>query len=321
MFSVEKFDKNEGVCMKEIIKGAYLYDYDKIRFACHISTKLQDNEKVWAQPYPTNYFSLVYIKSGTVMAYRENSNFLLKKNDCVIFDLSENVPMFTHNNDTACLYTLDFQPELFGKIRYDINNFNDMFRYILNISPDQELPFPENNIFHDKNDRILNMFEIIEKEYSEREPMYIDIISSNVKAVLIEFARNMKVLKDVNSYSDIVQKLIDHCILHYNEDITLKELSETFHYSQTHITNLFRESVGYSFLEYLRQFRIYKAGIMLYRTNHTVSEIAKSVGYKKTEYFSKLFKDHVGVTPLQYRKNIREINHWYPELKLEKASK
>lgn len=77
---------------------------------------------------------------------------------------------------------------------------------------------------------------------------------------------------------------------------------------------MFRKSVGCSFVEYLRQMRIYKSSSMLYRTNMQVSEIANAVGYKKTEYYSKLFKKYTGLSPLQYRRTLRSMNHRYPGL-------
>ncbi|MDY3928851.1 MAG: AraC family transcriptional regulator [Clostridia bacterium] len=298
--------------MKKIVSGEYLYDYDKIRFSKHTSNSLDPSSEVWSQPYCTNYFSLVYVVKGAVMVYAKDKNFVLNAGECTVFDIYDNTPMFTHNNNTAILYTIDFQPELFGKTSLEIKDFTGMLKYISNIPKNEHIRFPRYYIFKDKGNRLLTIFEIVKNEYFERKPLYLEIISNNIKTILIEFARDIHLLKKIDTYSNTVQQLIDYCILYYNTDITLKGLSETFHFSQTHITNLFKKTVGYSFLEYLRQLRIYKAQGMLFRTNNTVSEISKAVGYKKTEYFSKLFKQYTGLTPLQYRKKIRSLNQWYP---------
>lgn len=300
--------------MKHIMQGEYLYNYDKVRFASHRNAKLREGEEVIAQPYDTNFFSLVYVLEGSLMIYASNKNFILRENECFFLDSNENIPMYAHDADTAFLYTIDFHPELFGKSGTDIKNFADIFRFATNLPPDEHIVFPKNNIFKDSDKHILYLFENIKREYFGREPMYLDIITDNIKAILIEFARSMDILQKIDFHHDIMQKLIDYCILHYDRNITLKELSATFHFSRTHITNMFKKTVGYSFVEYLRQMRIYKSSIMLYRTNMPISKIAHAVGYKKTEYYSKLFKKYTGFSPLQYRRTMRKMNQWYPGL-------
>nr|MCR4748702.1 AraC family transcriptional regulator [Lachnospiraceae bacterium] len=40
---------------------------------------------------------------------------------------------------------------------------------------------------------------------------------------------------------------------------------------------------------------------------HTVSEISVGVGYSDTNYFSKVFKKHTGITPSEYLKQMRDL--------------
>ncbi|MDF2615538.1 MAG: two-component response regulator, CheY-like domain protein [Sedimentibacter sp.] len=58
--------------------------------------------------------------------------------------------------------------------------------------------------------------------------------------------------------------------------------------------------------QYLTRLRIEKSKKLLSESGMKVFEFANSVGIKDANYFGKIFKKHVGVTPQQYHENIRE---------------
>ena len=58
-------------------------------------------------------------------------------------------------------------------------------------------------------------------------------------------------------------------------------------------------------MAYIHAFRIEKAGILLRNTESSIAEIAESVGFDDFSYFAKVFKQHTGVTPREYRKAMR----------------
>ena len=68
---------------------------------------------------------------------------------------------------------------------------------------------------------------------------------------------------------------------------------------------LFQKEEGISFGTYINQCRIELAKSVLKKTNARVSEVADSVGFSNTKYFSVVFKSLVGMTPLDYRRSKR----------------
>ena len=84
---------------------------------------------------------------------------------------------------------------------------------------------------------------------------------------------------------------------------TLEDLSEKFFYSKTHLCRLFLQNTGKSFSQTLVDLRISKAVYFLKTTDMTVENIATAVGYVSVEYFQRLFKKMMGVTPGEYRKH------------------
>jgi AraC-like DNA-binding protein len=64
----------------------------------------------------------------------------------------------------------------------------------------------------------------------------------------------------------------------------------------------FRTVLGQTPLEYLTQWRMYKAGAMIRSNNTSLSEVASAVGYGSQGSFSRVFRREIGVAPREYRR-------------------
>jgi len=100
------------------------------------------------------------------------------------------------------------------------------------------------------------------------------------------------------SFSDIVS----YIELHYNEELTLQDIADTFLISREYISRKFKQDYAISFTEYLTSFRLNKAKALLRNHNLKLNQIAEMVGIADVKYFSKVFKKHEGLTPNEYRK-------------------
>lgn len=87
-----------------------------------------------------------------------------------------------------------------------------------------------------------------------------------------------------------------------NPGLSLKVLSETVNLSERHLRRLFRDSMGETFRQYLREFRVEEAACLLVKTTEDVKAIAGAVGYADRSHFSRDFRLLMGCTPLQFRK-------------------
>jgi AraC-like DNA-binding protein len=64
----------------------------------------------------------------------------------------------------------------------------------------------------------------------------------------------------------------------------------------------FRTVLGQTPLEYLTQWRMYKAGAMISSNNGSFSEVASAVGYGSASSFSRVFSREMGAAPREYRR-------------------
>ena len=82
----------------------------------------------------------------------------------------------------------------------------------------------------------------------------------------------------------------------------IEQLAEQSRVSFAHFTRCFREETGVSPMQYLQEARIRKAMTLLLNTGKSVEEIAAETGFSSGNYFGKVFRHHMGISPSAYRK-------------------
>jgi two-component system, response regulator YesN len=83
--------------------------------------------------------------------------------------------------------------------------------------------------------------------------------------------------------------------------ISLKELAARFGMTPNHLGFVFRESESEFFSDYLTRRRLDRARILLKDPQLKVYEVAYRLGYRNTSHFNRIFKEHYGVTPGEFR--------------------
>jgi AraC-like DNA-binding protein len=92
---------------------------------------------------------------------------------------------------------------------------------------------------------------------------------------------------------------------HLNENITLKDLSETSSLSPSQLHNLFHRATGFAPIEYFLRAKMLAASKDLYFSELPIKDIAISYGFEDPYYFSRIFKKNMGISPQQYRSMVK----------------
>ncbi|WP_340024210.1 response regulator [Paenibacillus sp. FSL K6-1096] len=92
---------------------------------------------------------------------------------------------------------------------------------------------------------------------------------------------------------------------HLTASLTLSEVAGAIYVSPHHLSHLFRERTGMTFLEYVTALRMEEANRMLKEPGAKIYEVAEQIGYKSWKHFSRVFKEFAGIGPAEYRKNSR----------------
>ncbi len=98
-----------------------------------------------------------------------------------------------------------------------------------------------------------------------------------------------------------VREVLAHIDTHYREELSLHQLAQMAGMSPGYFSTLFRQVCGQTVVGHITEVRIRRAESLLLETRLGVSDVALSVGYEDPQYFFRVFKKTVGVTPLEYR--------------------
>lgn len=116
--------------------------------------------------------------------------------------------------------------------------------------------------------------------------------------------------KDKEDKEEMAEKLRMHAVAeniriyietHYMEDISLQDVAQEMNYSDAYFCKLFKQCFDKSFVTYLTDFRVNKAKELLADVMVNIKDVSMKVGYHDSNYFAKVFKRVVGVTPSEYR--------------------
>ena len=97
----------------------------------------------------------------------------------------------------------------------------------------------------------------------------------------------------------IVLKYIEN---NYMNRITIEEIAEVSDFSESHFMRYFKETMGTSFIDYLKDYRLTMASRLLLTSDSAILAIASEVGFDNLSYFNRAFKQKYGMTPSAFRK-------------------
>ena len=131
-----------------------------------------------------------------------------------------------------------------------------------------------------------------------------------IKDQFFQLRSEAKIISLLSSIASKIQqnkktylKSVDYIHKHYNEEISVKYLAELEHLSYSHYNLVFNKITGMAPIEYIITQRINNACFYLAESSYSISEISKLVGYDDQCYFSRIFKNKTGLSPIKYRNN------------------
>lgn len=103
-------------------------------------------------------------------------------------------------------------------------------------------------------------------------------------------------------FKRVVENMIEMIHQEYNLNLTLEECAARLNYHPVYLSRILKKETGYSFSEYLAQYRMSLAKRWLEDTSMNIAEIAKRLNYANSSTFIRYFSKSEGITPGQYRK-------------------
>lgn len=107
--------------------------------------------------------------------------------------------------------------------------------------------------------------------------------------------------------TDSVQRACEYIADNYAMPISITDIAEHVGLSRSRLYRLFMSELRLSPVQVLTQYRIRQACELLRRGDLSVKTVAASVGYENQLYFSRRFREIMGVPPTQYIPSPEEV--------------
>lgn len=203
-----------------------------------------------------------------------------------------------HINSKHRGYICQFHPDiLIGKYgnRDMINDFD-----FLKISGNPKIIIPEKEAVF-----ISNLLDRLEVEYLESEVTNLDFIQSYLMTLFCEMNRNtVKTSKGGTAAEVLTAKFKELIYPNIKTNHQVNYYASLLNVTPNHLNKSVKSITGKSATRWIDETILLEAKYLLYQTTLSVSEIAMQVGHEDQSYFSRFFKKHESMSPVQYRKMI-----------------
>ncbi len=170
-------------------------------------------------------------------------------------------------------------------------------------------------------DQMRQLLMTVHEENNERKSGYRYVIKAKMFEMLAILSRevpqnenwNDQVREEISSTKQMenlerLDKIFMYIEAHYQDTITLNDISAYMGFSSFYFTKFFKKNTGTTFIQFLTEYRLNKAKWILLNEDATVTEVAERTGFSSVKTFHHQFKDLMGISPLKYKKTISGNN-------------
>ena len=129
----------------------------------------------------------------------------------------------------------------------------------------------------------------------------IDEIEELHTNMALDYAGKMHLLKKDTVISKSISDCIDYIYANIQKKISLEDLATHVNLSTSYLSRLFKQEIGVSISDYIREKKIEKAQNLLKYSNYSSIEIATHLSFSSQSHFIASFEKLVGLTPRKYR--------------------
>lgn len=118
-----------------------------------------------------------------------------------------------------------------------------------------------------------------------------------------DFIHRVHKIRQVPGLSAPIAQCRDYIEMHPEEKIRAKDLAGLVGYTEYYLTHKFKEETGISVSDYVKKAKIDRAKILLRSTDLSIQELSDRFCFSSRNYFSRVFSETVGCTPMEYREH------------------
>lgn len=243
------------------------------------------------------FFELIYVSSGALEVTSEEYNGLLYKNDFIIHSPNTLHSLSCKKNEQTTVIIIGFvsnltNPNYFAKkpLQLDENEVKDLAKIVKEgrnvFAPPYDVPL---YVMNKKNHQTYGSEQLLK--------LYLE-------ALLIRLIRKYEYLVKTNEHDGgfEIDQIVKYVNANFNQKISIAQLSFLFRTNRSSLCKAFKQATNKTLVQYVTDKKIDFIKRELICKDKTIKEISDLTGFTSIPNFYAFFKKHVGVTPIEFKK-------------------
>lgn len=227
-------------------------------------------------------YYLFYVREGTVSLQKPLST-VLSEGDMILFEPS--VPFSYLGNGITVHYGAHFTGALAPKLL-------------------KRCAICTNTVYSIGHlEQVDSLFRALFQSFLRRDDLFDLDSACKLTELLTELGRLLQTKNETVFDARKLEASLSYIHTNFSKPISVGELAQIEHLSESRYRSLFGTVIGQSPLSYLTELRLQTACDLLRRSALGIGQIAEAVGYPDGRYFARLFRKQHGMTPGEYRRN------------------
>ncbi len=255
------------------------------------------------QPHQHDFLELVIVFNGEGIHVCENDRYRICAGD--IFLLKPGISHYYSQTDDLELVNILYWPEALNLNLYDIGELPG-YHAFFEFEPAmrrQHAFSGRMRLYGERLDYLRNLVTQLRDELSNQQNGGICMAVTYLMQIFVFIARNYSAMQNPTQMNLLrLGATLSYIRNNCTSNLTLAEIARKAAMSPASLNRIFMKSVGMSPVNYLIAQRIARAKSLLTESNSSISSISEHSGFGDSNYFSRIFKKHVGMTPRDYRR-------------------
>ncbi len=272
------------------------------------------NENTEPHLHVHDFIEISYVASGTGIHIIGDNQYDVRKGD--LFLINYHIPhefrSFPAPMAPLMVYNCVFKPDFIDMNLLDYKEFTDVIHYLSfrSIFALESENIEDIKILGVENYSLEAIYKKMLAEFTDKEEGYIELLRVYLIELLIKIFRSYKnsgtnTTTMMSHHAKMMEQSIQYLKLNYSVNTKLTDLAAQSFLSPTYFCKLFKDYAGMTISEYVQRLRIEEACNLLTASEDKVIVIAQKVGYNDIKHFNEVFKRLTGMTPREYKKQVR----------------
>ena len=234
-------------------------------------------------PHLHKEIEIIYVAEGEAVAHADRNCESICKDS--LFISFPNQIHFYESCHPGEYYILIVRPELFFGLS---GTFRD---YI-----------PEHNTFAEAQE----LFPYIHQAFSAEGEYRDTMIAGSLSMMMCRLLPRLSLRKKLETGNSTLHSILEYCSRNASGPLELETVAEELHLSRFYVSRLLSRELRMGFSEYVNLLRVNRACDLLNDTDKKMADISEDAGFSTIRSFNRAFARHMNMTPIQYRKMLRE---------------